>query len=632
MGCAVPGPPAGTAADERRDDPVRTLSRTINGALIAVLALPGALAALSAASPRAAAADGLATQPATSAAAQLPTSAFAPVGPCRLADTRNGDGYSRVDASTIRIAVAGRCGVDPSADSAVLTVTLVAHGADAYASAYEARGKPPESSNVNASGKETRANTAFVALGVNGAVDVLVTGGADLIVDVEGAFVPAEQAAAGRYVGVSPVRLRDTRLATAPARVGVPLARNGRLDVSVGDSVPPGAGAVMVTITTTESAGPGYVTVWDGSGAMPEASVLNTDASGQTRAATVVVPITGGRFSVFSSAGGHVLVDLAGYFTGPEAAPADVGLWVATGGQRVLDTRRSDPLAADQAIEVAVTGGATIVGTLTATQSAGWGYQTAWAAGTSRPETSTLNQDRGGQTVANLVVAAASTRGIGLYTSVGSHLLLDVAGWFTGTPVTSVVRVPTKVPARPSADCTTIGVVGDSLTVGDQTIGGMEAALTGRGWRATIDAAVSRRIPRSATPPLSGFWAISDLQATGFNPCTWLIALGTNDAGGTSVAAYRKMIDEILAQIGKGRSVIWVDAYLARTPGAEVFDGVLSDYEQQGKLRVVRFSSWIMDKIAQDAGYLAADGVHLTSAGYKARTAMIADALGSPPR
>jgi hypothetical protein len=71
--------------------------------------------------------------------------------------------------------------------------------------------------------------------------------------------------------------------------------------------------------------------------------------------------------------------------------------------------------------------------TVTATESAGSSYVSILRPG-EQPQTSTLNVERAGQTVPNAAVAALPGTGVlELYTHAGSHLLADVAGYFTGT-------------------------------------------------------------------------------------------------------------------------------------------------------------------------------------------------------
>ena len=68
--------------------------------------------------------------------------------------------------------------------------------------------------------------------------------------------------------------------------------------------------------------------------------------------------------------------------------------------------------------------------TMTQTQAAG--YATVWPCGTTRPEASNVNFGPGG-TVANGVIAPIGADGsVCVYTSANAHLIVDIAGWFTG--------------------------------------------------------------------------------------------------------------------------------------------------------------------------------------------------------
>ena len=78
------------------------------------------------------------------------------------------------------------------------------------------------------------------------------------------------------------------------------------------------ATAVVVNLTVTESNGPGFWTAYVPGSAVPTASNVNTDEADQTRANQAILPIVGNNRSidVFSYSGGHLVVDVAGYFTG----------------------------------------------------------------------------------------------------------------------------------------------------------------------------------------------------------------------------------------------------------------------------------------------------------------------------
>ena len=141
------------------------------------------------------------------------------------------------------------------------------------------------------------------------------------------------------------------------------------------------------------------------------------------------------------------------------------GLFVPITPQRLLDTRSGpDPLGVgvslfhDWSLEVPVIGQAgigygvsAVALNVTATNSFEAGYVTAWPAGQYRPETSSLNLNRGGQTVAGHVVMRAGEPGIGLYSYGGTDLIADVFGWYTGLPAARVTYPPANQTPPPMA-------------------------------------------------------------------------------------------------------------------------------------------------------------------------------------
>jgi hypothetical protein len=134
------------------------------------------------------------------------------------------------------------------------------------------------------------------------------------------------------YTAVTPCRIVDTRVAGGAFGSGVTrtfdvdgatFAAQGGVNASC--NVPLGvAAATALTITVTDPTGPGYITAW-GLGAQPLSSVINYVA-GQTVANTTIVPVVpggGNDFSIFASAGTHVVIDVAGYFSAPVATALD---------------------------------------------------------------------------------------------------------------------------------------------------------------------------------------------------------------------------------------------------------------------------------------------------------------------
>ena len=247
--------------------------------------------------------------------------------PCRLADVRTGAGMQRLDATIVRVPVVGQCGVPSDATAVALTVTVDASatGSGGYVSIWPEGLEPVTASVVNHWGREVRANGAIVGLEAPGTLAVLSSTGAPVVLDVTGWFVPATASAAGRFVPIAPTRAIDTR--EAPRRA--PLAAGETVTVPLPPGVPADAAAVAITVTTTQSPGPGFLSVAPGGSGRPPSSALNTDARNQTRAAGAIVGVTPAGIDVYSLTGGHVIVDVTGWFTGATTASGTDGLFVA---------------------------------------------------------------------------------------------------------------------------------------------------------------------------------------------------------------------------------------------------------------------------------------------------------------
>jgi hypothetical protein len=228
-----------------------------------------------------------------------------------------------------------------------------------------------------------------------------------------------------------------------------PIPAGGQIDVQMtGRSPVPATGvsAVVLNVTATGSLGAGYVTAWPSGITRPPTSNLNIENVGQTIPNQVVVPVgANGMVSFFSNGGGHLIADVAGYFTDGSAPLSSVGLFIPISPARLLDTRDAIGVpdtarpAAGDTVSVAIAGhggvpafgASAIVGNLTATDSAAPGYVTAFPTGIDRPSASNLNLERAGQTIANHTTVRINEGGVSLFTQSGTHLLLDVSGFYT---------------------------------------------------------------------------------------------------------------------------------------------------------------------------------------------------------
>ncbi len=282
-----------------------------------------------------------------------------------------------------------------------------------------------------------------------------------------------------RFVPLAPARVLDTRDGTGTARGVVPPKGSVVLQVTGRDGVPAsGVTAVVLNVTLTASTGSGFVQVYPtGRAAEGASSNLNVQGVGRTVPVLVVAPVgDGGRVTLYTHGGGHLLADLQGYFvTSGETA---AGRYRPLTPARVLDTRTGEgvpsgakgALVKGSALTLQLTGrggvpssGVSAVAlnvTSTGSRSGGFVQVVPSAGGTAAGASSNLNHTAG-QTVANLVVVPVGDSGaVDVYSSSGTHVLADVAGWFTddttapsGTglfvPVAPTRLVDTRSGSRP---------------------------------------------------------------------------------------------------------------------------------------------------------------------------------------
>ncbi|MGH3745046.1 MAG: family 43 glycosylhydrolase, partial [Mycobacteriales bacterium] len=296
---------------------------------------------------------------------------YTPLTPVRACDTRTGNpshlvgtaatncpaGSTLAAGATKTISVAGSFGVPADATAVVLNVTAVTPTGTGYVTVYPAGVARPVASTINVTPGVVVPNLVEVGTGANGGVSIFSTAGTDLVVDVEGYTEPGDPSG-GRYQPLaSPERICDTRAANPSALTGAAaancpagstLAAKGTKTITVASSafgIPASATAAVLNLTVANPAATGFLTAYPAGADQPVASNVNYDA-GQVSANRVVVPLSGGKITIFSRQQADVIVDVSGYYTGSgatsSAAPSPV---------RVCDTRPGNPshLAGDAA-------------------------------------------------------------------------------------------------------------------------------------------------------------------------------------------------------------------------------------------------------------------------------------------
>jgi len=418
------------------------------------------------------------------------TSAYKPVGPLRLTDTRRADcGCVRQDPRTIVIDIGGHPSLPADAVAVAVTVTATPTAGPGYVTAYPAGTSRPTVSTLNTRTDRTVANSTIVPVGSDGQIALFQLVPGHLIVDVTGVFVPAVDSNAGRLVPVPAERLVDTRL---PGPFAGALGPNADLTVPLPSGVDADATAVVVNVTSVNEPAPGHLSARPAGADPATTSFVNTPGFGQPVAAATIVPVSPNGFTIRSLSGGDVIVDLLGWFTGPSAPRSSDGLFVSLPQQRLLDTRdRTERLYPGGTIELPAPVGsaASLMTNVTVTRADRIGYVTAYAAGTARPATSTVNPAFYDHTVANLAITRVSTRGVAYHSLAGADLIVDLTGFFTGTPVAADLPTPSNRPTRRR-----VLIVGDSTLAGLDVYPQSQAALIG--FDAIVDAAQCRRLWR----------------------------------------------------------------------------------------------------------------------------------------
>ena len=595
------------------------------------------------------------------------TSVFVAIAPCRLADTRDGSGFTRISPTIIEIVVSDRCGLPADLLAAAFVVTAVFPHAAGHVTVYPAHlAAPPTTSNVNTQPYQTRANGAVVQVSPSGAVRLHSPAPGDLVLDATGGFVAADTATTGRLVAVQPVRAFDSRTQGAGTRVPA----GGTVIVPLPAGVPADASALAVTLTATSATSSGFASAFPAGADAGTASHLNFDTINLERASATIVQVSPEGLSVRTSSEVHLIVDVTAYFTGASAEDSSDGLFVPMSPTRLVDTRRVSPLGIgvplyrDSSFDLALAqpGSAAAVN-LTVTATSARGQLTARAGGAPMPPTSSLNSAHSSDTAAALWVGAASTSGLRLsLAGMSAHIIVDQFGSFTGAP-----EAPTNGPAanvpngagclpgigkldptkrwyrqdNTSATTSSIGyypqagsrgavaVVGDSLTW--QTMTGTMNRLIDAGFGPICaDGAVFRATTVVVLKVNSGVDAIARLKRIAFwaaPTVRWVVSIGTNDVGtASSTAAQRTRIDGVMSAIGvASRSVLWMNVRTRR--GA--FQAVETRFNQSlaatPNLKVIDWSALVAPN---PAAYITSyDLVHLTANGIATRPVLLANTL-----
>jgi hypothetical protein len=375
------------------------------------------------------------------ATSSRPALRFVPVTPCRVADTRNANGPfggPAIQRQTSRdFAVPnGDCGIPSTAAAYSLNVAVVPQqGTLRYLTVWPGGQPQPLVATLNSVDGRIKSNAAIVPAGSSGAISIYATEVTHVILDINGYFVTATDAAALAFYPVTPCRIVDTRNSNG-ALGGPSLRANGARSFPIQGScgIPAAARAYSLNFAAVPSGPLGYLTVWPAGQTQPVVASLNA-VTGTVTANAVIVPAgTSGAIDVFATSDTNLVIDTDGYF----AAPATGGLSLYNLVPcRVLDTREpagAQPFDGTRDVNAGETCGVAAaakayVFNATVVPPAALGYLTMWPQGEPQPVVATLNAVDGAVTN-NMAIVPTTNGSISAYASAPTHLVLDIFGYF----------------------------------------------------------------------------------------------------------------------------------------------------------------------------------------------------------
>ncbi len=374
---------------------------------------------------------------------------FVTLPPCRIVDTRNANGTfggPPIPANSARsfpLSQSGNpCNIPSDAVAYSLNVTVVPITTLSYLTIWPTGEGQPTVSTLNSLDGRIKANAVIIPAGTSsGSVSVFVTNTTNVVLDINGYFIPSSSSTLAFYP-VTPCRLVDTRNANGP--LGGPYLTHGvERDFPLLESscIPSGtnvqAYSLNFTVVPKTSGGVAYLTVWPQGSSKPLVSTLN-DLTNTIVANAAIVPAgTGGEGGVatYASNDTDLVIDINGYF----AAPASGGLsFYALTPCRVIDTRHvgnGQPFSGELTVDVQTSPcgppatSAGYVFNATVVPSGSLSYLTLWPDGENRPVVSTLNAIDGAIT-SNMAIVPNLDGKTDAFAQGTTQLILDISGYF----------------------------------------------------------------------------------------------------------------------------------------------------------------------------------------------------------
>jgi hypothetical protein len=376
----------------------------------------------------------------TAAFTQAQALRFVPLTPCRVVDTRlpNGPfGGPAISGGSERdfALPQGACNIPPQAAAYSLNVTVVPNGYLGYLTVWPTGQTQPLVSTLNSLDGRIKANAAIIPTGSGGAVSVYASDTTQVVLDVNGYFVPSDSSALA-FFPLTPCRVVDTRNSDGPLG-GPTLERQQPRDFPLLQNtcgIPSTAQAYSLNFTAVPHSALGYLTVWPSGQSQPLVSTLN-DLTGTIVANAAIVPAgTSGDISVFPSDETDLVIDVNGYFAPANSGANPLSLY-AVWPCRAFDTRQINGEFSGAAT-VNISGSTCAIPpaqgyvlNATVIPFGPMGYLTLWPDGGQQPVVSTLNAIDMAVT-SNMAIVPTTNGSVDSYVAGTSNLVLDISSYF----------------------------------------------------------------------------------------------------------------------------------------------------------------------------------------------------------
>ena len=245
-------------------------------------------------------------------AADSSSLAFFPLTPCRVVDTRSGNGGALQAGVERDFPIPGTCSIPSDAQgySFNFTVVPISNHPIGYLSVWPAGGTRPVVSTLNDPTGTIVANAAIVPAGSENKTAVYSTDNTNLLIDVNGYYAPANSGTGPLSLyTLTPCRVLDTRK-------GVGLISNGQISVPVVGSscgISSTSQGFVFNATVVPNGSLSYLTLWPEGENKPTVSTLNA-LDGAIASNMAIVPTQDGAIDAYAAGSTQLIIDISSYF------------------------------------------------------------------------------------------------------------------------------------------------------------------------------------------------------------------------------------------------------------------------------------------------------------------------------